>query len=90
MGATRLQLEIYSHAYTFRERFRLMRGTEYYLYFESSYKYQMRTVAIYKTSAKCFRVMYFYGNASIEFFSEYTSFRSIAALCVYLEKISKF
>lgn len=89
MGATRLNLEIYCHTLDFRKRFKLRSCTDSYLYFEALTRYDFGSIAIYRTSSKCYRVMSYRSHLQVSRFSEYKSFRTIAELCVYLETFSK-
>lgn len=89
MGATRLQLEIYAHTQYFRAKYKLKNFTNEYLFFDCVSRYLYRTVAILKTSVKCYRVIYYQSYLSVDNKCEYRSFRSIADMCVYLDTIAK-
>lgn len=88
MGATRLNLEIYSHTMYFRKRFKVFAYTEEYLQFTYNSYYDYACVTIMKTSQKCFRVMSFISHLQVKKLAEYKSFRTIAELCVYLDTLS--
>lgn len=87
--ATRLCLEIYSHVNAFRKYFQLVNTTSDYLYFKGAKRYSNATVAIYRTSCKCYRVMYYSSRLAIDCKSEYKSFRSIQDMCVWLDTIAR-
>lgn len=93
MAINRMGLEIYSHAPIFRDRYKLKYSSSDYLYFEGVNRYNLSSVAIFRTSCKCYRVMYYKSRLSTDFEAEYKSFRSLASLCVYLDtkacKLSK-
>lgn len=85
MGATRLQLEIMSHTLEFKRKFKVRYFTDSYLFFEWVSRYEYRSVAVYRTSAHCYRIIYYTSRLCVSRNSEYASFRSIQDLCVFLE-----
>lgn len=89
MGATRLNLEIYSHTDSFKNRFRCFAFTDSYLKFQYISLYDFCDVSILKSSVHCFRVMIFKSHLSVDRIAEYKSFRTISDMCVYLETLSK-
>ena len=89
MGATRLNLEIYAHTLEFNKRFKVRAYTDSYLYFEALTRYDFGSIAIYRTSSKCYRVMSYRSHLQVSRYSDYKSFRTISELCVYLETFSK-
>lgn len=89
MAATRLCLELYSHTVYFRDKYKLKNSACDYLYFEGVTRYCNSSVAIFRTSCKCYRVMYYKSRLSTDYVADYKSFRSIAQLCVYLDAIAK-
>lgn len=88
MGATRLQLEIISHTIEFRRKFRVNACTDCYIQFVANTRYDFASATVYRTSAKCFRLMWFHSHLQVRKFSEYKSFRTFADLCLYLETLS--
>lgn len=88
MGATRLNLEIYSHTMNFRKRFKVFAYTEEYLQFTYNSHYDYACVTIMKTSRHTYRVMSFISHLQVKKLAEYKSFRTIAELCVYLDTLS--
>lgn len=85
MGVSRLNITIYGMTQYFRSMFKLRAGTRDYLYFEHNSGIAFASVAIYKTSRTCYRVMYYYSLMQREYRSEYISFRTIQDLCSYLD-----
>lgn len=88
MGATRLNLEIYSHAPNFRAEFQLQFATHLFLQFRSIRRSIVKSVCICKTSSKCYRVMSYISSVRGGSRGEYVSFRSIDSLCGYLENLA--
>lgn len=88
MGATRLQLEIYSHAPNFRSKFRVKNFTTEYMFCDFVNRFLYMSVTIIKTSVKCYRVIFYKSRLGIDNQAVYKSFRSIADLCVYLDTIA--
>lgn len=87
MGATRLNLEIYSHTKNFRKLFKCRSYTDSYLFFECLSRYAYWSVSIYKTSRNCYRVMWYASYMQVRKQSGYISFRSIADMCVFLDSL---
>lgn len=87
MGATRLNLEIYAHTKNFRKRFQCRAYTDSYLCFESLTRYEYWQITIYKSSRNCYRVMYYGSKMQVDKRCGYISFRTIADLCVWLDKL---
>lgn len=87
MSATRLNLEIYSHTKYFRKMFQCRAYTDSYLFFECLSRYEYKSVAIYKTSLHCYRVMWYASYLQVRKQSGYISFRSIADMCVFLDSL---
>lgn len=84
---TRLQLEIYSHTRRFSKRFKVDCATDRFILYRMLSGYTYAVVAVYTTCAKCYRVMLYYSCSSVRYGSTYTSFRSIADLCVWLDDL---
>lgn len=89
MGITRLNIEIYSHTDSFKNRFRCFAFTDSYLKFQYNSRYDFCEVCIFKSSKTCYRVMMFKSHLSIDRIADYKSFRTISDMCVYLETLSK-
>ena len=89
MGITRLNIELYSHTDSFKNRFRCVAFTDCYLSFQFSSRYDFCSICVYKSSKTCYRVMMFKSHLSVERVAEYKSFRTILDMCVYLETLSK-
>lgn len=87
MGATRLQLEILTHTIYFAKRFEVYCCTDVYICYQLTARYTFAQVNVYRTSAHCYRVMYFslYANKSKK--SGYISFRTIGDMCAWFDTV---
>ena len=86
---TRMNLEIYAHTELFRKLFKCYAYTDSYLLFQYVRENHFAVVSIYKTSPKCYRVMTYTSHCCASRESEYSSYRSIIDMCVYLEKLTE-
>lgn len=86
---TRMNLEIYAHTQQFRKLFKCSAYTDSFLMFQCVREYYFSVVSIYKTSPKCYRVMTYISHCSSSRESDYSSYRSIIDMCVYLEKLAE-
>lgn len=84
----RLLLELKTHTRDFDKRFKLNACTSDYMHYNFTNRYYQSTVTIYRTCAKCYRVMTYVSYLQVQKASEYKSFRSISDLCVYLENLA--
>ena len=82
---TRLHLEIFAHTDEFRKKFKAEFFTDVYICFGYLSRWTFAQANIYRTSAKCYRVMTYNSYLGADKRCSYISFRSIADMCVYLE-----
>lgn len=87
MVATRLNLEICFHTLNFARKFRCRAYTDNYLFYEFLNQVSYNSVVIIKTSAHCYRVIYYSSFMTVSRKSEYKTFSTIADMCVYLDSI---
>lgn len=87
MGVTRLNSEIRSHTLNFARKFRCRAATDDCLFYEFLYPVAYKLVVIIKTSAHCYRLVYYFAFMNGPCYSKYKSFRTIADLCVFLDSI---
>ena len=62
--------------------------TDCYVQFVAYTRTDYACVNVYRTSEKCFRVIWCHSHCQTEKFSEYKSFRSFSELCFYLDTLS--
>lgn len=86
---TRINLEIYAHTKEFKRLFKCAEFTDVYLNFKHIDQYWYSQVTIYKTSAKCYRAMYYSSYCACKKQCAYKSYRSLADLCVDLETFAE-
>lgn len=87
---TRMQLEILTHTERFAKRFKVAAATDVYISYQLISYNTFATVTLYRTSAKCYRVMGYCSRSSVRKNCFYKSFRSLAALCVFLDDYTEF
>lgn len=87
---TRMQLEILTHTERFAKRFKVMGATGDYIGYQLVGYNTFANVAVYRTSAKCYRAIGYYSRSSVRHGSFYKSFRSLSALCVFLDDYNEF
>lgn len=89
---TRMHLEIHSGTRLFHKLFRYEDGSgDFSLYARSNQYGGAKIVCIYRSSAKCYRVMYmdrwYVREYGMKCKSEYLSFRTLLQLCAWLDSI---
>lgn len=84
---THLQLEILSYTDKFTKHYKLDSSTDKFLMYKMLTRTTYSIVAIFRTSTKCYRVMFYQSYLSVRKKSLYTSFRSMAELCVWLDTL---
>ncbi len=87
---TRMQLEILTHTERFAKRFKVAASTGEYICYQNIGYNTFAVVTVYRTSAKCYRVMGYSSRSSVRKSSFYKSFRSLSALCVFLDDFNDF
>ena len=87
---TRMQLEILTHTERFAKRFKVAASTSDYICYQQIGYNTFVVVTVYRTCAKCYRVMGYYSRSSVRKGSFYKSFRTLAALCVFLDDFNDF
>lgn len=83
-----LYLQINTHTSYFRSKFRVHSYTDSYVQFVANTCFDIASVCVYRTSEKCFRVMFYHSHLQNGKVSDYKSFRTLSELCYYLDTLS--
>lgn len=88
MSSNCLYLQINALTTNFRSKFRVHSYTDSYVHFVANTCSDIASVCVYRTSDRCFRVMFYHSHLQNCKVSDYKSFRSLSELCYYLDTIS--
>ena len=88
MSSNCLYLQINALTTNFRSRFRVHSYTDSYVHFVANTCSDIASVCVYRTSEKCFRVMFYHSHLQNCKVSDYKSFRTLSELCYYLDTLS--
>lgn len=88
MSSNCLYLQINALTTNFRSKFRVHSYTDSYVQFVGNTCSDIASVCVYRTSEKCFRVMFYHSHLQNCKVSDYKSFRSLSELCYYLDTLS--
>lgn len=88
MSSNCLYLQINALTSNFRSKFRVHSYTDSYVYFVANTCSDIASVCVYRTSEKCFRVMFYHSHLHNCKVSDYKSFRTLSELCYYLDTLS--
>ena len=88
MNSSVLRFLIVSNAIAFRSKYRVFASTDSYVQFVANTSCTYSCVSVYRTSDKCFRVMFFSCYLNDNKTSEYKSFRTLSGLCYYLDTLA--
>lgn len=83
-----LYLQINAHTSNFRSKFRVRYYTDSYVHFVANTCCDIASVSVYRTSEKCYRVMFYHSHLLNGKVSDYKSFRTLSELCYYLDTLS--
>lgn len=82
---TRLALDIHSLTRRFAKLFKLNNFADGYVSYRFNSRWYFCDLQVFRTCAKCYRVTFFVSYLDTKRVFEYRSFRSITALCEWLE-----
>lgn len=88
MSSNCLYLQINALTTNFRGKFRVYSYTDSYVQFVANTCSDIASVCVYRTSEKCFRVMFYHSHLQNCKVSDYKSFRTLSELCYYLDTLS--
>lgn len=88
MSSNCLYLQINALASNFRSKFRVHSYTDLYVHFVANTCSDIASVSVYRTSERCFRVMFYHSHLQNCKLSGYKSFRTLSELCYYLDTLS--
>lgn len=88
MSSNCLYLQINALTTNFRSKFRVNSYTDSYVHFVANTCSDIASVCVYRTSEKCFRVMFYHSHLQNCKVSDYKSFRTLSELCHYLDTLS--
>lgn len=88
MSSNCLYLQINALTSNFRSKFRVHSYTDSFVHFVANTCSDFASVCVYRTSEKCFRVMFYHSHLQNFNVSDYKSFRTLSELCSYLDTLS--
>ena len=88
MSSKCLYLQINALTSNFRSKFRVHSYTDSYVHFVANTCSDIASISVYRTSEKCFRVMFYHSHLQNCKVSDYKSFRTLSELCYYLDTLS--
>lgn len=88
MSICSLSFDILKHTNGFSRYFVCTGVADNYAHFVAHTRTDYACVNVYRTSERCFRVIWYRSHLQTERLSKYRSFRSLTELCSYLDALS--